>query len=428
MGVVFAYFKHQPEEGTKWTTFYDFNSIMIRRQLNAKSNTIKITLPNKFGKYSGKHDFKGFKEDDKIYIYARWGAITEADDLLMAATIKELGFKSSGNKREISLICMDRTYQLLNKIYMGGGVSDSDSQNAPETIKKVVDWVSHLDNRDFAIGTDTYIETTPSGMGGTAFDDITLSLNMKTAYEWITELSGDPYTRYDTGSKTDRMFIFWIDKDNEFHWKYPSQTEDATITVENGSTSSNTVSIKKTIFDVINLVIFNAGNDPEGNGVQWYFYDKTSKQPELRARYQPMVDIGKELQYQEELHAAFTSGYPDSYPHTTRWGESVANDAGYLGAIGLADTDGTGFRGRAVREAKQRAQKITARSGDLRWKGTIAMRGTNSYTPGDLFKINYEDANMVNQKLRCKGVEHQITKKGWFTTLTVEEDAKALTL
>lgn len=428
MGVLFTYFKHQPEGSDEWTTFYDFSNITVRRQMDAKTNVAKIVLPNKFGKYSGKHEFKGFKEEDKIYIYARWGSITEADDLLIAATIKELGFKSSGNKRDITLTCMDRTYQLLNKIYMGGSFSDGDSITAPAAIKKVVDWVSHIEDRGFAIGTSTYMETTPTGMGGTAFDDITLSLNMKTAYEWITELSGDPYTRYDTGSKTDRMFIFWIDKNNEFHWKYPSQTEDATITVESGSTSTSTVSIKKTIFDVINLVIFNAGNDPAGNGIQWYFYDKTSKQPELRARYQPMTDIGKEMQYQEKLNAAFTGEYPTSYNHTTQWGEVVTSDSGYLGAIGLGDEDGTGFRGRAVVEAKQRAAKITAMSGDLRWKGTIAIRGTNSYTPGDLFKVNYDDANMVNQKLRCKGVEHQITKKGWFTTLTVEEDAKALTL
>jgi hypothetical protein len=425
MGVLNCYLKHRQAESTgDFTTIYDFTDITIRRKMEAKTNSIKITLPNKFSKYSGKYNFPGFKEEDEIYIYAHWGPIVEANHLIMSSTVKEVGYITSGKKRNISLNCLDRTYQLLNKLYFGrAGFDYADGFNAPEAIEDIVKFVSTVDSRENKIKTSTYIETTPTG--GTTFDDVSLSLNKKTAYEWIQNLSDDPHTRYDAGSKSDRPYIFWIDKDNEFHWVYPAQTGGTSIVI--GQNNDFQVKLDKSTFDVINLIFFNVGKAPDGNGIEWYYYDQTSKQPELRSRYQPMIDIARDMQDAEKRAVTFTGEYPDSYPHTTLWNEEVANDAGYLGTYPLGTNEGTGFIGESVKRAINECKKITKRTGDLRWKGSFTMRGTVSYNPGDLLKLTYNDGNMVDKKLRCTGVEHQIKKGGWSTIISVEEDVKALT-
>lgn len=438
MGVVNTYFKYRKADTSgDFTNFYDFTSITVRKNMEAKTNTVKITLPNKFAKYSGKYGIE-FKEEDEIYLYSHWGEIVEASHLIMGLTVKELSFKSSGKKRELVLTCMDRTYQLLNKIYMGAGsgIRISDGLNTPEVIKKIVDDVSTLENRDNLIGTDTYIETTPANIaaGATAFDDINISLYNKNAYEWILKLSQDPYTRYDTGTKSDRAFIFWIDEDNEFHWKYPGQTASATINLD--EIKCSTISLKKSIFDVVNLVFFNAGNDPAGNGISWYKYDETSKNPELRSKQHPMTEIARDLQQAEKDFATaagtpFTGEYPDfgTYGnYTTSWNEVCTNNADYLGSIGTGDlSNGSGFRNEAAKKGVNAALAIIKGFGDLRWRGTVQMKGRVTYNVGDLLAVTWSDANMVKHKLRCKGVEHQVNNKGWTTTLTLEEDAKALT-
>jgi len=424
MGVLFATFKHRPADTTgSYKYFYDFTSISSKRGMKSKTNSLQIEWSNKFSKYSGNNPsvFEGLREEDDIFVYSNWGSITEATDISFTGNVKEWSFKESGGKKIINITCTDRTYDMLNKIYLGGGFDVIDGTNASEGIIKIVNWVSSLEGRTGKIDTSN-VQTTPTG--GTAFDNVDLHLHNKNAYEWVSELSVDPYTRYDVGGKSDRTYIFWINSSNELYWIYPSQTSSGTLNLSNLQVEE--VSLKKTVYDVVNMIIFNAGKDPSGKGIEWYYYDVTSKQPDLRVKVQSMVDIARDLQKAQEDKAAFTSGYPSSYPFTTTWEEVVANDAAYLGTVGIANEDGTGFRGACVRKAKARAKGITQQSGNLRWKGNIRIRGTNSYSPGDLLTVTYNSAGLLNKKLRVQSVQQQIRKDGWSTTTELEEDEKAI--
>jgi len=64
----------------------------------------------------------GIGKEDVIQVYGSWDTINESTDLLLNSTVKEFGCKLREDKRFLTIKGMDRTYQLLSKIYQGGGV------------------------------------------------------------------------------------------------------------------------------------------------------------------------------------------------------------------------------------------------------------------------------------------------------------------
>ena len=62
----------------------------------------------------------------------------------------------------------------------------------------------------------------------------------------------------------------------------------------------------------------------------------------------------------------------------------------------------------------------------MKWSGSIVMKGNRNYSPGDFTKVTHKDSNMVNINLRVQSVEHQISLSGWFTTVELKEDSKAI--
>lgn len=412
MGVVFFRVKHTPIGGSV-STIYDCKDITVRNAIDAKANNVDLDLTNNYGKNAGK-----FSENDIVEIYASWDVINESDDLLISGKVKEYGNNKNVSGRTISPNAMDYTYLLLSKLYMPGKFNLSQGLNTPECIKEIIKWISHTENRQQAITTNN-VQTTP--IGGTTFNDISIALNLKTAYEWLQTLSAGPYTNYDTTKESDRTYIFWIDKNNDLHWKYPSQTVDFSLV--DGQNGIISTSLKKSVFDVVNMIIFNCGTGPDGGGISWYLYDSRTTTPDIRIKVQPMIDIARDLQAHEKTLTTFTGEYPSSYNYTTSWGETVTNDATYLGTT----YPPTGFRGECISRALSRAIKITSKTANLRWNGTIIMRGTKQYTPGQLFDFTSSDYSMNAQKLRIQEVTQNIGKDCWTTTLSVKQDEDALT-
>jgi len=66
-------------------------------------------------------------------------------------------------------------------------------------------------------------------------------------------------------------------------------------------------------------------------------------------------------------------------------------------------------------------------TGAAKWKASIELNGTLSYTVGELYYITSERINKTNQPLRIKEVKHSFTSKGWTTDLTMEEDENIVT-
>jgi len=444
MGVVNFYIKHKKADSSVYTTFYDFKSIQLQRAMEAKTNNINIIFPNKWGEYSGVQSSLDFREDDTIEIYGSHDIIDEDNDLIINGLVKQYNQNMDSKTRNITLISTDRTYDLLSTIYQPGKFDYGDGYTAPTAIKKIIDWVSS-NRSDDRTGSVTYtnVQTTPTKKTGdpsgtAAFTTIQAAELHKTAYEWILTLSQEPHTNYTIdGSgnyKSARAYKFWIDKDMDFHWEYPSDDYDASITIGNSAHKITGVNLIKTVFDVVNLVIFDCGNDNSGVAIKWYYYDVTSDVPELRAKFEPMTDIAKEIRTREKRimdENSITyddSGYPDNYSNYNAVGnlptwdttETPSSDDDYDGSI----TGQTGFRWACVKRGLAKAAAITRRTGSLRWKGSLEMIGNTDYNPGDLLNVTYSDYNMENVLLRVKSVTDDLSKRGWFTTIDLEEDEK----
>lgn len=202
------------------------------------------------------------------------------------------------------------------------------------------------------------------------------------------------------------------------------------IIAGNTSTGFNVLSYKltKKTFDIVNMVIFNAGKDLNGSGILSYFYDENTESKELKMVYKPYTEISKEL-IQAEIDAGnlikddttpgefvFDNGHfytNDTYNFATTWGTTVTSDTTYNTAV----------RDQAESIGKSRAENLTHRRGSPRWKGSIDLEGIK-FNPNDLIRFTSSAAGIYNQELRIKQVTHQIDKSGWFTTIDVEEDER----
>ena len=146
---------------------------------------------------------------------------------------------------------------------------------------------------------------------------------------------------------------------------------------------------------------------------------------ELKMVYKPYLFLARDLIQSEinagNLTASATGEFyyenrkytQDTYPFTTTWGTSVSSDTTYNNALRTkVKSAGIGL-----------ALALFKSHGSPRWQGTIELSGFR-FTAGDLITFTSYQGGLVNQDLRIKEVQHNYTKTGWFTTLTVEEDER----
>ena len=291
---------------------------------------------------------------------------------------------------------------------------------------------AHLDNADVYQG----------------FPLVYFSKSWEPIFEWISEISQTENTNYSSEYAEggtlfySRAFLFWLDEGNKVHWVYPDDTVDQTITL--GEEDKRSFSLTKSVFDAVNFVVYNCGEDLYGNGCIYYKYDDNTNTNSLKMRYQPMTSIINDLMYdditydttagrtrettnqdvyknfvQDADYPLATTKLPTFIDYSNAFRDlngdsattSIANDSEYNDAL----------REAAKWKGYQEAGKIiTARTG-LRWAGSIALKGTHM-SPGDLVEVTNPFVGLNSQLLRVTKVTHAIGQNTWETTIDVEED------
>jgi len=440
--------------------------------LDIKNNVLSLTLKNAHSNYVEDGDIK-FEEQDQIKVYLKytddnddvttaWDAdnTTEpsSSDLVGVFYVIEFGVNHDTSKTSIKLNCADKTYVLFNKLYAKNYLA-SQSLSAPEIVQDVVRFSCQnqfgqyqgtgenagvfydIDARlDYEGG---YIET--GRTDSSAFPTTAVSKVWKPIYEWVKDMSQIEKTNTDSEVSTNalvqaRAMIFWVDENNQFHWVYPTDVVTNTLTV--GTDVVVNVKLVKKVFDVVNMVIFNAGTTMYGTGIWNYVVDTTSTVRTLKMRVVPMVDITESL-LQKDYGLDFNppadrdegdtgkgAGYPipqfpagGNYPLTAC---AFVPTTTYAAASDITtDTKyNDALRERAIKEGKARAQSILSGLAIARWKGTVELHGTLTHSPGDLIELTDAEIGINAEKLRVMQVQHNIGKSGWFTTLSLENDSK----
>jgi len=440
--------------------------------LDIKNNVLTITLRNANSLYVENNLIK-FEEQDQIKVYLKhtddnddvttaWdtdsSTFPSSTDLVGVYYIIEFAIDHSQNTTIIKLVCADKTYVLFNKLYAKNYLV-SDGLTAAEIIQDVVRFSSQNQFGEFSGTRENagvfydidakmdyeggFIETTRAD--STAFPDTAISKVWKPIYEWVKDLSQLEKTNSATEISTNalvqpRAMIFWVDENNRFHWVYPTDIVDSTLVI--GTDIIISSSFVKKVFDVVNMVIFNAGTDLYETGIWNYKVDTTSTVRTLKMRVVPMVDIAESL-IQKDYGADFNpaadreagaggkgDGYPvPQFPKDAQYNLTACAfvpTTSYAAAANITnDSDyNSALRERATDEGSARAQAILSGLAIARWMGNLEVRGTLIYSPGDLIQYTDAEVGIYQEKLRLMKVQHNVGKNGWFTTLTLENDPK----
>lgn len=279
------------------------------------------------------------------------------------------------------------------------------------------------------------------------FPNLILNKIWKPLFEWIGELSQTENTNYlaevqEGGTQYfNRAFMFWIDENNAPHFFYPDDEVDLTVTL--GEEDKRGFKLGKSVFDAINFVIYNVGEDMYGNGCLHYWYDTASEVGSLKMRYQPMSKITISL-LDEDIKYDATRGTARETTNQDRYKQFVT-DVGYpfiptfmtlanqfrlseLGLTARTNVADDSEYNECLREAAKQvglveARKITTKRSGLRYKGQIVLKG-QYLQPGDLVQVTNGFTGQNSQLLRVMGVTHQINNNLWELTADVEEDEK----
>jgi len=455
---------------TESIPFNNIESINIRKDSEASASTANINLKNPMSKllvgfnhpinrYVSDGNQILFNEGDTVKIYAaQVETVRDLDksasstDLLFSGEISEINVKCSEKSSKITLKCVDKTWVMLNKLWTFAYVA-SGNWTAPliiqDVIRKVTEETSAEDVSFDSSGNiingyqgGFLIDARLTSEGGhiestrqndTAFPNITIAKIFKPAYEFINDLSTLAYTNDFTvededAPPQDRKMIFYVDEFNKFHWFYPTDTvSDDLNFIDGDNTTGNNIigfNLTKKTFDIINMVIYNAGKDLFGSGILDYYYDKNSKDKQLKMVYKPYTEVAKDLIFQEIAEANLIKDNAQTvfthegnfykskgYNFSTTWGTTVTSDATY----------NTALRNQAIIAGDSKAGMLTRRRGNPRWKGSIECT-FKKYTAGDLIKFTSTRVGLNEQLLRIKTAQYNITKSGGFVTLSVEED------
>lgn len=444
----------------------------LAKGLEIKNNVLTLTLKNSHSFYISGGQIK-FSEQDQIKVYLKhttdnddvtavWDAdnstLPSDDDLAGVYYVIEFGVDHSQNKTSIKLSCADKTYILFNRLYAKNYLA-SDGLTTPQVVQDVVRFSCQNQFGEFqGTGANSgvwydidakldseggYIETTRQD--DSAFPTTAISKVWKPVYEWIKDLSQIEKTNTAAEiAATDytqaRAMIYWVDENNRFHWIYPTDTVTDTITV--GTDVVISVKMTKKVFDSVNMIIFNAGTDVYGTGIWNYSVDTTSNIRTLKMRVVPMVDIAESLilaDYGNDFNPTTSresgeggkgAGYPiPQFPLDVNYNLTACAfvpTTSYAAAANITnDSDyNSALRERATTEGKARAQAILSGLALARWQGTVELRGTLDHSPGDLIQFTDAEVGLLSENLRLMEVRHSIDKNGWFTSLSLENDAE----
>lgn len=485
MSVLTARVSYYPNQGVgNEVILTDWTNLTIKRGLDDKSNTVEVRLKNKLkskladgtvihryvnnSKQLSLDGSTALQQDDIIKVWLRWSdsasdTITYNDSsahLITIAEIEEWQCNSDSGKSTITLKCVDKTFEVLNKLWVSAytySLGLTCPTMAITVIQSATDGIGNVYGYDASgnfvkpglYGVDaramagTYTQqaaldvaatgTPPAYVESKRIDNtnypiIQMTKVWKPVYEWLkeindvrntnsaAELAADTYVQ-------DRNNRFYVDQKNRYHQFYPADTIDYDITAGTVDADGSVISMsmEKKTFDIINMVIFSAGKDLDNVGILWYYFDRASKMRKLKMKYIPMLEIGSEgngsLRAQEVAIGNISVASDGVVTilvasGTTSWGESYSSEADYKEK----------FRTRAKSEGETRAKALVHNRGNPRWKGSYTVKKGYNYAPGQLSRFTAMTHGINQQLLRIGDVTHQITPTGWVSTLDVEED------
>lgn len=443
-----------PEVKVRWTSketgvsnvLQGVQQVSIRRGKDISHNTCDITLNNSqcSGRSYVDNGEIAFSTDDLIEVFVKFcdGTaidMSAADDLIFSGRIVDFEVNLSDSKSPIKLKLSDSSYLALNKLWVGSETGKAHDLIVDQLIPHVNEG---LLSEEQPIKADLesnsgFVQDTQTTEG--TYPTVTLSKTFKPVYEAISELS----STVSTGEGI-TPYRFYIDKENNFRWFYPGETNaqhvmkvgDSSVQPSTNykhpvtgvnQTATDTErhyiigsKLKKAVYDVTNFIIYKAGEDMNNVQILYFYYDPTSGAPNTKDSLRVWEHIARAMKDEDFQAGNITRdtgdiyNYPTSYPMSPAWNPdvSVANDSEY----------NEEFQLEARRRAVKAAQTELSITGNPRYKGNIELIGANIYDPTEYIIFTSEFDGIKKGFFLIDEVSHVINKSGWTTTLKVTED------
>lgn len=347
----------------------------ITLQTDAKANSLELVLNHYLDENLEEGAIK-FQVGEVIKVYATEGLLgpvpSDFTDLL--GTFKITDIEPQPTPRTLKLVCTDLTYNQLNQLY-----TRDVTGTAPDIINNIVQWIDT--NGINQNSQTTYIQGLKSD--GTVFPEVRYTPVWKTAYDAISELSQTNYTG------DDRAYIFWVNPDNSFTWIYPPQDPEP-LPLVHGQFPVLDLQLNLVESQVISMIIFDAGEDKNGNAIMDFEYKADAAEIKGAVRFQPMIHISPSVK------ARYTQAEFDVLDNAT-------------------------FRDICTQAAKGEAQRILQRVGQGLWEAVVEIPGAR-YMPGALYTVRAPLMGFSATNLRLERVVHSLNRNGWQTRLQLKED------
>ena len=421
----------------------DFTKITARKGADISHNTLDIGLKNPSGgsqTYISSDRIIQFNPEQQIDVYARFdndgaGLVISNTNLVFSGRVVEFKCKTEEATAPITLKCSDSTYIAMNKLWVG-----DESGTPPQLIEKIISFINHgLPTAKKVTATLSATLPTPNGRiasvknNASAFAQAKLAKVFKPAYEAINDLSQPSVT----GELV--PYRFHVNRNNEFTWFYPSDaakhvltegvqipqtktyvhpiTRSSTVVTDAVGHNIKSVDMTYAVYDVVNFIIYKAGSSLDNSQILDFSYDATSGAPTTKDSFRNWEDIARTIKLSEKNVGNLTHVKEDEYTvavssGTTSWGQAYSSAADYK----------TKFIAVCKLLASARAQAEFRKTGNPRWKGTIEVRGENSFDANDTCIFSSSRHGIQNVFMRITELQHSITKSGWFCTLTLDEE------
>lgn len=366
--------------------------------------------------YDARFEQQFFNAGDVLEVYLKHGILNRTSlatmstnntpDLIGSFDVKTSKLTTAYDREVLRVSGQDRTAVLNDYLYskviqasQGYRVAVSGGDSSNSLIHSIVEEIN------FGLGISTgsdkitvgTVDTTnyPLDNNGVPKTGLDFIADNRPAGDVIVELSNNQYT-------AKGQFIAWIDNLNRLHFrrKTPYGVGDSITTsgaVYSDSAKFSQYTHEKKIEVSNNMIIFNSGNDLNGNAIWWYYVDVTAagKAGTIKQTVRAYTDIAKNL--------ATVSGITNA--NLRQLGKDIGR------ARAKSELDGLAGPRDFV---------------------TIELDGTNLFSKAEVYnhfndRIGWTRNPDTSKRLRIKAIRHAIRAKAWTTTVEFGEDEVTLT-
>jgi len=394
------------------TELQDIISINMGLTLGEAADSFSFSIVN----YDN-YQYELLKIDDKVKIYGSMDGGTTYT-LILDGIINNKTNSSTIDNKTISISGLNRLEKLFNSLVSTTG----------ENVQRVASyWITHIIDQVNEFnkfgGTDREIKYIYKGLdqNGNVASPNTITETTKLisyvkgyekAFKLIEELSQDEFT-------DDGQYIYYLNNQNYFYYKAKSSTITSELEYGDEIKSHRT---QKGMYDIVNYIIMNCGKNAYGTSILQMDYDLESiNKYGWKVKLISRESIANELRQQDQDNNYQPSywdegeNFPNAYPYTTSWGETVADNGEY----------NTEFVNVCLEAGMEAIGALLNNTSGATNRVDTNMHPSFGYVLGDLHTLKIPDNWWSTPKqIRLDSINYTFNTEGWTTDLKFKEDTE----